>query len=116
MPPTPPFEPEDAKSSAHPVQDHTIVLQLRLHMLLPPHRRANAIQALTRLALVQPRPRLHMLFILLESISLLRPVDRKTDICAGQRKSKQDKLDQEPRPAAPALPLARHAARLLPAL
>jgi hypothetical protein len=47
--------------------------------------------------------------VLLEPISLLRPVNRVAHIRARQRQSKQDKLDKEPRPTSSTL-LARHGA------
>lgn len=50
---------------------------------------------------------------LLEPIPLLRPVYRVSDIRTRQRQPKQDKLDEEPRPTAPALLLAHHEARSL---
>lgn len=53
--------------------------------------------------------------IRLEPVALLCAVDGESDIGAGQRKTKQDKLHQEPGPAA-ALAVAAHAARGLAGL
>jgi len=78
----------------HPVQDHTLIIAL----LILPLSHAHAKQPPRRIQRDALLIRIPQARILLEPIALLRPIHREAHVRARQRKAKQDKLDEKPRP------------------
>jgi hypothetical protein len=102
-------EAPNATALADDLVEPRLSSQIRAH----PHTASSAQHARggeIEVALVKRRRRSVVTTGPLEPVSLLCAVDGVADVGAGEGQTEQDKLDQEPGPAA-ALPVPRHAAR-----